>query len=296
MEMNTEEKEISLIDLLLATVENLKLLIVGPIVAGLLALGLSYGLPQTHTSQATLSLPTPTPTPTSKPTPTPTQAAAMMVSPSVLDPVVTSLNLFGAVPIELARTLLAQQVKVTVGKDGLLRLDVSASTASQAQITANSIIDVWLKSTVPTGEDRKELEVRLAFAESSLASVRLLSNRLISEGASDLGKPLTRGEAGGSIIAAADLQARYWSEVLSLQRSLQGLSREVIVQPATLAYQSGRLKKRGLIVAMAVLSCFLILLLWIFIRQAWSNASLDPVVAKKQARLRSAFGFNNRLH
>ena len=287
MEMNTEEKEISLIDLLLAMVENLKLLTVGPIVAGLLALGLSYNLPQNHVSQAILSL--------STPIPTPTQTAAMMVSPSVLDPVITSLNLFGAVPIELARTLLAQQIKVTVGKDGLLRLDVSASTAVQAQKIANSVINVWLKSTVPTGADREGLEMRLAFAENSLASTRRLFNRLTLEGAGDLGKPLTRGEAGGSITAAADLQARYVSEVLSLKRSLQGLSREVIVQPATLAYQSGRLKKRGLIVAMGVLSCFLILLLWIFIRRAWSNASLDPVVAKKQARLRAAFGFQNRL-
>jgi hypothetical protein len=72
-----------LFDLLLVVAENLKLLILGPLVVGLLALGIGYALPQSFTSQAILALPTPTPT----------QAAAMLVSPLVLDPVIESLNL-----------------------------------------------------------------------------------------------------------------------------------------------------------------------------------------------------------
>lgn len=81
MEIDVDEKEISLFDLLLVVAENLKLLILGPLVVGLLALGIGYALPQSFTSQAILALPTTT------------QASAMMVSSLVLDPVIELLNL-----------------------------------------------------------------------------------------------------------------------------------------------------------------------------------------------------------
>ena len=42
--MNEEENEISLLDLLLVVAENLKLLILGPVVVGLVALGFGYSV------------------------------------------------------------------------------------------------------------------------------------------------------------------------------------------------------------------------------------------------------------
>lgn len=71
MELDTEEKEVSLLDLLVVVAENLKLLIFGPVVVGLLALAIGYALPQSFTSQAILAMPTPTPTQAPTPTPTP---------------------------------------------------------------------------------------------------------------------------------------------------------------------------------------------------------------------------------
>jgi uncharacterized protein involved in exopolysaccharide biosynthesis len=116
--MDAEENEVSLLDLLLVVAENLKLLILGPIVVGLLALAIGYALPQRFTSSAILALPmpmpmlgstpTPTPTPTSKSKSTPAQAAAMMVSPLVLDPVIQSLGLSAGLTIERARANLGR--------------------------------------------------------------------------------------------------------------------------------------------------------------------------------------------
>ena len=45
------EDEISLLDLLQTIVENLRLLVLGPLVAGLLALGIGFALPATYTAQ-----------------------------------------------------------------------------------------------------------------------------------------------------------------------------------------------------------------------------------------------------
>jgi len=69
-----EENEISLFDLLLVVADNLKLLILGPLLVGLLALGIGYALPQSFTSQAHLKLED-----------SAKAVQAMMRSPAVLD-------------------------------------------------------------------------------------------------------------------------------------------------------------------------------------------------------------------
>lgn len=219
----------------------------------------------------------------------------MLVSPIVLDPVIALLNLSKGQPIQVARTGLARQITATVGKDGLLRLDVTASSPLEAQAIANAVIDTWLKSTRPGEQDRADLEKRLAYAKVSLESIRRLLERLTAEGTADLNKPLTRGEAGTSIVAVGELQARYLGEVLSIPRSLQGLSRDVVVQPPTLPTEPVAPKK-SLIAVLAALGSGFALLLWVFVRQAWKNAAQDPKAAEKQARLRAAIGFKGRVH
>lgn len=281
MEIDVDEKEISLFDLLLVAAENLKLLILGPLVVGLLALAIGFALPQSFTSQAILALPAPA------------QASAMMVSPLVLDPVIGSLNLSKGQPIQVARTGLASQIKAAVGKEGLLRLDVTASSPLEAQAIANAVIDTWLKSTRPGEQDRADLEARLAYAKVSLESIRRLLGRLTAEGTADLNKPLMRGEAGTSIVGVGELQARYLGEVLSIPRSLQGLSRDVVVQPPTLPTEPVAPKK-SLIAVLAALGSGFALLLWVFMRQAWKNAAQDPQAAEKQAKLCATLGFKGK--
>jgi capsular polysaccharide biosynthesis protein len=46
-----EEDEISLLDLLQTIVDNLRLLVLGPLAVGITALGISYFIPPTYTSK-----------------------------------------------------------------------------------------------------------------------------------------------------------------------------------------------------------------------------------------------------
>lgn len=291
MQMDTEEKEISLLDMLLVVAENLKLLIFGPVLVGLLALAIAYVVPQSYTSQAILALPAPA----TVTMPTPTQAAAMMASPVVLDPVVVALQLSAGRPIEEARKELLREIKVTVGKDGLLRLDVSANTPQEAQARASAIIGSWLKSTVPGEQDRADLEQRLAYARGALAAVNRLLERLTAEGAANLNQPLTRGEAGTSLVAVGELQARYFAEVQTIPRTLQGLTTDVVKQPPTLPTEPVAPKK-SLMAVLAALGSGFALLLWVFMRQAWKSAAQDPQAAPKLARLRAVLGLKDRQH
>lgn len=284
MELDAEENEISLLDLLLVIAENLKLLILGPVLVGLLALSICYALPQSYTSEAIVALPTQTQTQT------PAQAAAMMVSPLVLDAVIRAHNLSAGPPTEAARTKLANQIKAVAGKDGLLRLDVTANAPLEAQTLANAVIDTWLNSTVPSEAERADLMLRLDYAKAALASVRQLLDSLSKEGGAYLHKPLTRAEAGTTIVAIGALQDRYFGEVLSIPRTLKGLTRDVVVQPPTLPTEPTAPKKT-LMAILAALGSGFALLLWVFIRQAWKNSAQDPEAAEKQAKLRAAMGF-----
>lgn len=258
----------SLMDLLAVVSENLKLLIIGPIVAGLVALGVTFAIPQTFISEAILALPAVAASTLATPTATPSaQAAAMMVSPLVLDPVVQALNLSGGQSIQSARKKLQNQVKATVGKDGLLRLEASAETPKEAQVLANAILDTWLKSTVPGPDDHADLETRLARAKFSLENVDRMLKRLTSEGVSDLSKPLTRGEVGASIVAVSELETRYLNEVLAIPRLLKGYSRDVVKQAPTLPTEAVT-TKRMLIIALAVILSVIFLLVWLMVKNS----------------------------
>jgi capsular polysaccharide biosynthesis protein len=287
-----EESEASLLDMLVVIAENLKLLILGPLGVGLLALGICYLVPQSYTSESIIALPNMNAGGVVNPAITATataQAAAVMTSALVLDPVVVSLNMSEGRPIQVARKKLANQVKATVGKDGLLRLDTTANTPEEAQNIGNAVISAWLKTSIPGAEERADLEKRLESAKSSLDAVERLLKRITTEGASNLTQPLTRGEAGTSIVAIGELQTKFLGEVLSIPRALQGYSREVVKQPPTLPTESVAPKK-GLIAVLATLGSGLLLLVGLLFRWAWQTAGQNAMVAKKQSELLEALG------
>lgn len=291
---SADADEVGLLDLLVVVAEHWKLLVAGSLLAGALAAGLAQLAPKTYVSEAILALPA-APPPGQRTSimgskiQTAPQAAALMVAPQVLDPVVQQFKLAEGVPAGDARNQLKNQIKAEVDLDGLLRLQVALPTPAQAQAVANAIIDQWMASTVPTEQERAELERTLKLAESSLAATQQLVGRLATENTDNLAKPLTRGEASVSIVAIGELQSRYLELVLETTRQLRGYTRAVVKQPPTLPSvpESADL---GLIALLSALATGLFLLLWIFVVQAWRSAARDPRVAPKLQRLRTALG------
>lgn len=277
--MNPDGDEVSLLDMLLVVAENLRLLVLGPLVVGALAWAFAYFLPQNYTSEAMLAFPIATAN----------QAAAVMVSPLVLDPIIESLHLLDGHPMQVARLALAKQLKTTVGKDGFLRLEVTAQSPYQAQTIANAVIDTWLKTTMPGEQSRADLQKRLSYAQTSLDAVTRLIARLDAGGGANLNKPLNRGDAGTTLVSLGELQARYLGEVLSIPRELQGVSREVVKQPPTLPTEPVSPKK-SLIAALAALAAGFVLLLWVFVQNAWRTSVENPLTAEKCRKLVAAVG------
>lgn len=298
MDEGKKGNEMGLLDQLIVVAENIRLLILVPLAVGLLALGAAFAVPKSYVSQAMLSMPMPMPMPMPPTTAVPpmttitsAQAALMMVSPQVLDAVIAALNLSEGRSVEVAREKLLGQVKVAAGKDGMVRLDVTAPSPVQAQAIANAVVDSWLKSAVPGEQERAMLETRLAHATSALDSLNRIMTRLADSDAPAQKKFAGMGELGASLITVADLQARYLGEVFAITRQLKGLSREDVLKQAPTLPSDTVGPRKSVIVVLSMLTSGFVLLLWVFMRQAWRNVAQDPLGAQKQARLRAALGF-----
>ena len=281
-----EKGDIALLDLLVVMAENIKLVVLGSLVSGLLALGVCFVLPPSYTSQAILALPPQTPGVTTQ---TPAQAVAMLNSTSVQDTVIEKLALAKTHSMQTARTEMTEAIKITLGKEGLLRLDVKAASPLEAQALANATIDAWLKTTVPGEHDRADLAKRLKAAQTGLAAVQGFLDRMTHDSSAAQGKPLTRGDSGISLVAIGELQARYMADLIALPRALQGLSRDVLVQAPTLPTEYSSPKK-GLAAVIATLLGGFVLVMGLFVRHAWANMAQDPGTAAQLNRLRLALG------
>jgi capsular polysaccharide biosynthesis protein len=277
---NADEEDVSLLDLLVTLAENVKLLILGPLLVGLSALGLGYVLPQTFDSVAVLQADQTT--------------ASLMTSAAVLDPVAASLGLAKNATVEETRRTLRTQVKTAVGRtDKLLTLTVSAGTPQQAQALATAILKQTYQQSSPKGSVRARLEVQLAQAQGRLNSAQTaaasLSKRLDSSAASSAsGSELVRGYAD-LLTAAAAAQ----KQIGELETQLEGLSEALLVQAPTLPEKASKPKKALLAIG-ATLATGVLLLLFVFMRQALRNAAADADAAGKLARIRRALGLKKQ--
>jgi hypothetical protein len=274
--LSSTVEEIGLLDLLVTLAENVKLLIIGPLAVGLCALGISFVLPQTFDSVAVLQAEQAT--------------ASLMVTAAVLDPVVASLGLAKEDTVEGARRKLRERIKTAVGRnDKLLTLTVSDRTPQQAQATANAVLQQTYLQSSPKGGIRKRLEVQLTEAQGRLKNAESaaagLLKRLDSPAANtNTGTELARGYAD-LLSAAGSAQ----NQVIALEGQLEGLSEALLVQAPTLPQKASKPKK-GLIAIGATLATGLLLLLFVFMRQALRNTAADAQTAGKLARIRRSLG------
>ena len=272
---NSVQNEVGLLDLLVTLAENIRLLVVGPLVVGLCALIVSFLLPQTFQSVAVLQADQTT--------------ASLMATAAVLDPVIASLGLAKDDTVEETRTKLRERIKTNVGRvDKLLTLTVSDRTASQAQAIAKALLQQTYQESRPKGSTRVRIGVQLEEAR-----MRLKNAQDASAGV------LKRLESNSSGVAAGVELARGYAELLGatgtaqgqvslLEAQLEGLTDAQLVQAPTLAQKPSQPKK-GLIAIGATLATGLALLLFVFIRQAFLNITPSETTSAKVLRIRNSF-------
>jgi tyrosine-protein kinase Etk/Wzc len=156
-----EDDEISLLDLLQVVVDNLRLLVLGPLMAGLLALGITFAIPPTFTATTKFMPPQQQQSSAAamlsslgalgglagaasglkNPT---DQYVAFLKSRTVQDALIERFKLterYEAKFKEDARTALGTNVQIASGKDGLITIDVSDKDPQFAAQLANAYVE-----------------------------------------------------------------------------------------------------------------------------------------------------------
>jgi uncharacterized protein involved in exopolysaccharide biosynthesis len=157
-----EEDEISLLDLLLVVVENLRLLVLGPLAVGLAALGITFIIPPTYTAKTQFLPPQQQQSSASalvqalgvgaigglsaglgikNPA---DQYIAFLKSQSIQDAMVDRFDLLKRYDTKFrvdARKELLENTKITSGKDGIIALELDDKDPKVAADMANAYVD-----------------------------------------------------------------------------------------------------------------------------------------------------------
>jgi len=273
------DAEISLLDLLVTLADNVKLLILGPLAAGLTALVIAFAWPQKFESVALL--------------PGDQATISVMTSTAVLDPVIVSLGLNKTETLQEARLSLLRRIKAVVGRDKLLALTVSGSSPQQAQATAQMLLNATYEQLQPRDSNKARLERQLVEAQLRLKNSQLAATSLLvvlersSSQEKKGGFDLPRGAA--ELLGASSAAL---SQALALEAQLEGLTDSQLVQAPTLPEKAVSPKK-GMIAVGATLATGFFLLLLVFIRNGLKNADADPASAVKLAAIRRALSWRS---
>ncbi len=271
------EDEISLLDLLQTIVDNLRLLVIGPILAGLLALfGAAYW-PKTYESTAILK--------------GEQSHATQMLTASVLDPIAAKLGYTSQLQTDEARTKIKDQVKASFNvKDKLLTLTTQANTPQAAQALAQDILAQTYLQTQPRDNEKLRLQKQLAQAQErekeANQTAQLLKTKLSSAGTSAGSTSASEVAQGYAQMIAVVKESQ--ASQLDTEKLLQGLDASALVQEATLATRQIN-PRRGLVATITALATGFVLLLFVFVRQALRNASQYDESAEKIKAIKSAW-------
>lgn len=268
--------EVDLLDVLVILAENIKLLVIGPLMVGLCALGISFMVPQTYQSISILQADQP--------------IASLMVTAAVLDPVILNLGLVRGTTLEDARHDLKSRIKAVIGRgDKLLTLTVSAHSAQQSQDIANALLRQSYQESRPKGTVRARLQTQLDEAQvrrqsAHQAAVSLLK-RIQSDGAGRNQDPeAVRGYAE-LLSATGAAQA----QISTLEAELEGVNDSRLLQAPTLPQEASRPRK-GMIALGATLAAELALLLFVFMRHSLRRTAARGDASEKVVRIRQCLG------
>jgi hypothetical protein len=281
-----EDDEIDLLDLLLTIAENIKLLIVGPLLAGMLALVGVWFWPATYESSFTLNaLKTLTHDGVETKFIQPQQISDIAVAKRTLD--AAAQVLAAAKQPDLAQRILAGAATSSVPRNTPhVLVKLQAPTAQAAHDMAQTLLSATLQASRPQGEELARVMQDLQKNLAALDNARTLETRLDQSIKQGKGSDEELAKNYAALLPVISDQAI----LVDQQRArLAGLGENDIVAKPTVPPAPSK-PRRTLVVLISILATSFALLLWVFVRKAFQGASINPESAAKIARIRQALG------
>jgi hypothetical protein len=280
------DDEIDLLDLLVTIAENIKLLILGPLLAGVLAFGGVSLWPVTYESGFTLQGQKKAGL-GDKPVElfTPAQVNELVTSPAVLADAAKVLESNGQT--DLVALLRSGAVSSQVPRNTIhVKVTVKTPDSQGSQAVAQALFKAIMDNSTPKGESLKALQTVLDNDKAALATAKLMEARI--------GATINSAEKVDPVLAQAYMTLlgtlpNFINTVEVNENKLKGLTDAYVVTAPALATVNK--PKAKVVTAVAVLATGFALLLWVFVRKAFQGAAINPESAAKLARIRQALGW-----
>ncbi len=272
-----EDDEISLLDILVTLAESWRLLVFGPVIAGVLAGGLSFLWPKTFESIAIVRLAE--------------EEVALLHAAPVIDPLIEKLGYLqdaDGIKDDARKELKKDLIFTSDKKTKLSTITAKAPTPDQAQALGNAAIAALLAELQPKGQEKALLQKTIAINDRAIESSE--------DAVESIQRSLKRGalldqtqESAIKNLAAinSDITKRA-QENETLRQKLDPKGAEVFVQQSSLP-QRKTSPKLGLVVWLTLFASGLVLVLFVFIRKTWRSASQDKESALKIKKIKLAF-------
>lgn len=265
------DETFTFLDLLLVIADNLRLLVIGPVVAGLFVFTIASMWPKTYESTAILKA---------------EQATASLVSSaSVLDPIAASLGLTKKLEVDDARLELKKHINVNLNvKDKLLTLTTSSNTPEAAQALGQAVLTQTYLNSQPRGSEKlrlqKQMEQALTREKQANLAAQILAKKL--EGNANVSE-VAQGYAQVMLVVQ-----KSQSDQGEIEQKLNGLDSSALVQEPTLPTKHISTKP-VLLAVLAVQAAGFLLIFWVFIRNSLRKSRRDTIAAQKLVTLKASW-------
>jgi LPS O-antigen subunit length determinant protein (WzzB/FepE family) len=266
-----QDYEISILDILVVLAENLRLIILVPVVVGLLALGITFVIPPTYQSTSLLFLGE--------------AAVPAMNSEEVFSKVLEKTDWIKASTHEAALKTLRNKLQATfVKQDNIVKITSEGSTPSKAVTMNTNLIDSYRVYSLPKGKALDSINENIGIGAENLSRLEDVAKKI-----SQNVDKVTPGWEGDNVARAyatitSTISAQK-NNLFNLKQSLIGFGPEVIIQAPTLPEKPIEPKKAKITI-MATLASGFLTILFVFTRAAFRNLDGDAAASEKLARIR----------
>lgn len=241
---------------------NILLLLLGPLAAGIVAVGIASVVPQYYTSTVYLNLDEAGAR----------NADAWMRSYPVVDKVLSQVSLRGATQEERRKWIEDnRRIVVAAGAPpktaNLFKMEYSDRDAALAQKINTLLVETWLEATKPPPDRRASLEAEIARTETQVKAITGLIERLEKDATSFVSQSL-QGELATPILGLIAKRDENLGALIDLKNKLKGMSRDVVFGAPDLPQEPSWPNKK-LVFALTVALTGLLLLALTILRHVW---------------------------
>lgn len=270
-----QDYEISILDILVVLAENIRLIILVPLVIGLIALGVTFLIPETYQSVSWLNLGE--------------SAEYGMKSEEVMKKVLEKTDWITGSTREAALKKLSNKIQVSTDKKANhLNVITDANTPGRARDLNCLIINEYRTYSLPKGKTVDGINENIRILSEELSVLEQASKKISAN--VDKVVPGTEGDnVARAYTTINDKIVSVKQSLYGLRQSLTGFGSEVFIQEPTLPEKPVKPKKTQITV-MATLATGFLTILYVFIRAALRNLKRDAEASEKLVRIRKGLG------